>query len=250
MRTTTNISFKKLLEVLPRGEPLSTRRLQECGVPTKRSAQLAGTGWLFRLGRGVFMLPGDTLDRDACLALFGEGVPGLHVAGKTALEWRGIRHNLQFKEKLLLWGDNPAKVPAWLNQRFPCRYQATHIFDDTLPLGLGLAPLPNGRPDVLVSTPERALLELLSDTGKNQSLEETSHLVESVRNLRLPLLDELLSHLTRLKVVRLAYMLADDFNLPWKTLAEKHSERMGGGNRWIAVAKTGDRLDLKRQSRK
>ena len=229
---------------------MSTRRLEALGVTTNRSARLARNGWLVRLGHGVFMLPGDTLDRDACLALFGEGVKGFHVAGKTALEWRGIRHNLQFKEKLSLWGDKPAKLPPWLPQHFPCRYQTTHLFDDALPLELGLAPLPNGRPDVLVSTPERALLELLSDAGKNQSIEETRHLVESVRNLRLPLLDELMSHLTRLKVVRLARMLADDFNQPWKTLAEKHSERLGGGERWISVGKTGDLLDLKRQSRK
>jgi hypothetical protein len=103
---------------------------------------------------------------------------------------------------------------------------------------------------VLVSTPERALLELLSDAGKNQSIEETRHLVESTRNLRTQLLDDLLSHLTRLKVIRLAHILADDFDLPWKSLAEQHSERLGGGARWITVAKTGDRLDLKRRPRK
>lgn len=236
--------------MLPRGEPLSTQRLQEMGVPTKRSAQMAGTGWLTRLGRGVFMLPGDTLDRDGCLALLAASFPGFHVAGKTALEWQGVRHNLHFKEKLVLWGDKPAKVPTWFTQRFPCRYQTTHLFDATLPPGLGIAPLPADRQDVRVSTLERALLELLSDAGKGQSLEDTRNLVENVRNLRLPLLDELMSHLTRLKVVRLACMLADEFNLSWKDIAEKHSERLGGGERWVAVAKTGERLDLKRPSRK
>ena len=250
MRTTTNISFKELLEVLPRGEPLSTRRLQEFGVPAKRSAQMASNGWLTRLGRGVFMLPGDSLDRNASLAVLGAGVPGFHIGGKTALEWRGVRHNLQFKETLSLWGDKPTKVPLWFARRFPCRYQATHIFDDAMPPGLGLAQLPAGRPDVIVSTTERALLELLSDAGKHQSIEETHNLVENIRNLRLPLLDELMAYLTRLKVIRLAYALADEFNQPWKSLAEKHSERLGGGDRWIAVAKTGDRIDLKRPSRK
>lgn len=221
--------------------------MESQGLSNKRAAYLASSGWLTRIGRGVYMRPGDTLNRDACLALLSKNVAGLHVAGKTALEWRGVRHNLQFKEKLILWSDTHAKLPGWFTKRFPHHYQATHIFDESMKPDFGLAPLPNGRPDVLVSTLERALLELLSDAGKGQSLEETSHLVESVRNLRLPVLDELLSHLNRIKVVRLAYTLADEFNLPWRGVAEKHSERLGGSDRWVTVSKTGEFLALKRK---
>lgn len=244
MRTTEKFSFKNLLTTLRRGEPLDTRRLNECGLQPSHAAYLASHGWLVRLGRGVYMLPGDTLDRDACLALIAKDTAGFHVAGKTALAWRGVRHNLSFVEKLVLWSDKRIKLQPWFTERFPCRYQATHIFDDSLPAELGLAPLPNGRPDVLVSTPERALLELLSDVGKWQTLEETRNLVENVRNLRVPLMDELLAHVTRIKIVRLAHALADELNLPWLNLAQKHSDRLGGGQRWIAVGSTGERLDL------
>jgi hypothetical protein len=115
-----------------------------------------------------------------------------------------------------------------------------------MPQELGITPLPAGRADVPVSTPERAVLELLSDVGNRQTLEETKHLVEGVRSLRLPVLEELFSHLTRIKVVRLAYGLADELNLPWKSIAREHSERLGGGKRWVSVGKTGERLDLKR----
>jgi hypothetical protein len=34
--------------------------------------------------------------------------------------------------------------------------------------------------------------------------------------------------------------------LPWAALAKRHSQRLGGGKRWIAVAKSGERLDLRR----
>ena len=44
-------------------------------------------------------------------------------------------------------------------------------------------------------------------------------LVESTRNLRLPLLDELLGHLTRIKVVCLAAQLASELELPWASSA-------------------------------
>lgn len=31
-----------------------------------------------------------------------------------------------------------------------------------------------------------------------------------------------------------------------RPLAKRHSQRLGGGKRWIAVAKSGERLDLRR----
>ena len=199
-----------------------------------------------RLGHGAYCLPGETLDRDATLSWLVACIPGLHVAGKTALGWRGVRHNLAYQETLVLWGDKPARLPAWFTARFPSCYQATHIFDARMPPELGIAPLPAGRPDVPVSTPERALLELLSDVGKGQTLEEAKHLVEGARLLRLPVLEALFSHLTRIKVVRMAHALAEEMDLPWKSIARQHSERLGGGQRWVSVGKNGERLDLKR----
>jgi len=214
------------------------------GLTTKHAARLAQEGWLQRLGHGAYTLPSEALDRDASIAWLVPTVPGLHVAAKTALSWRGVRHNLALQETLTLWGDKPAKLPAWFTTRFPAHYQTTHLFDASMPQDLGIAPLPGARPDVPVSTPERALLELLSDAGVRQTLEETRHLAEGARSLRLPVLDELFSHLTRIKVVRLAYAVADELNLPWKTIAQQHSARLGGGKRWVSVGKTGERLDL------
>lgn len=222
--------------------------MTEHGLTSKHAARLAKGGWLKRLGHGVYILPGDSLDRDASLAQLVSVVPGLHVAGKTALNWRGVRHNLAFRETLTLWGDKPAKLPDWFTGQFPAHYQATHLFDAQTPPMLGIGPLPAGRPDVPVSTPERALLELLSDVGKRQTLEEARHLIEGARSLRTAVLDDLFSHLTRIKVVRLAYAVADELNLPWKPIARRHSDRLGGGKRWVAVGKTGERLDLKKTS--
>ncbi len=239
-------SFKEVLAELPRGEPLSTAALRECGVSEFRASDLARSGWLTHLGRGVYMLPGDTLSRDGCLAFLSQRVAGLHVAGKTALSWRGVRQNVSFREVLTLWGDEPKRLPVWLTERFASRYQTTQLFDAELPQGFGLQPLPNGRPDVLVSVPERALLELLSDVGKAQSLEEARLLVEHLRMLREKTLDQLLSHTTRIKVVRLAELLGRELGLPWAKTAKRHSQRIGGGKRWVAVAKSGERLDLRR----
>jgi hypothetical protein len=239
-------SFKGVLAKLPRGEPLSTAALQTYGVSAFRASALARSGWLIHLARGVYMLPGDTLTRDGCLAFLSQRLPGLHVGGKTALAWRGVRQNVSFREVLSLWGDESERLPTWFTTRFESRYQATQLFDATARKSMGLQPLPAGRAEILVSVPERALLELLSDVGKTQSLTETRQLVESLRTLREKTLDELLAHTTRIKVVRLAELLGNDLNLPWAVLAKRHSQRLGGGKRWIAVSKSGERLDLRR----
>lgn len=244
--TVTPVSFKSLLASLPRGEPLSTAALQARGLSAFRASSLARGGWLLHLARGVYMLPGDTLTRDGCLAFLSERTPGLHVGSKTALAWRGVRQNIAFRENLNLWGDAPRRLPSWFTQRFSACFQATRLFDDVLPEGFGLQPLAGGDPRVLVSVPERAMLELLSDVGKLQSLVEALDLVESLPTLRIKVLDELLRHTKRIKVVRMAAKMATSMNLPWATVAEKHSKRIGGGTRWVAVGRTGERLDLKR----
>lgn len=225
---------------------MTTAWLQEHGISAKQVARLAQSGWLRRLGHGVYVLPGDQLSRDAGLALLAALVPGLHVAGKTALAWRGVRHNLAVREQLILWGDMPATLPAWFTAAFPADYQATRLFDAGLSATAGIAALPGGSPDVQVSTPERALLELLSDVGKGQELEEARNLLESARSLRRPVLDDLLSHLKRIKVARLAHALAEELELPWADLARRHSERLGGGRRWVSTTPSGERLNLKR----
>ncbi len=207
---------------------------------------MAQASWLKRLGRGTYLLPGDELSRDAALAMLAAEISGLHIAGKTALAWRGVRHNLAFRERLVVWGDRAATLPDWFTAAFLADYQATHLFDDRMPRALGLSPLPAGRPDLLVSTPERAILELLSDVGKGQGMEEARQLVEAARGVRLDVMEELLGHVKRIKVARLAHKLGQELGLPWQVMARSNSERLGGGRRWVSATRTGERLNLKR----
>lgn len=84
-----NFSFKHLLSSLPRGEPLTTQQLRDgFGLDAHHAARLGRSGWLTKLGRGVYLLPGDTLDMSASLALLAKQTPGLHVSGR--LHWLGV----------------------------------------------------------------------------------------------------------------------------------------------------------------
>ena len=246
MRVSENISIKELLSKLEWDTPYGSRDLQALGLPSTAAARLAQSGWLKRLGRGVYQVPNAKLDMNKALAYLSREVPELHVGGKTALAWRGTRHNLEHQERLNLWGLKAGRLPAWFSNLFNVTYQSTRIFDNTLPPGFGLAPLPAGNPKVMVSVPERALLELFSDTGKLQSLEETLNVAESVRHLRPDVLETLLAHTTRVKVVRLAKLLAESLELPWVEVAKKHNKRLGSSSRWVAVTRDKKILHLKK----
>lgn len=93
-----------------------------------------------------------------------------------------------------------------------------------------LQPWPGGRPEVVVSVPERALLQLLRDVGKTETLQDSPNLVESMHNLHLPVLDKLLAHTTRIKVLPLTRFLSEKLGLPWAQVARTRSESMGGGH--------------------
>lgn len=246
METNKKYSIKKLITQLDWDAPYSTQDLIAFGLRATQAAYLAESGWLKRLGRGAYQVPNGRLDRDKSIAFLSAKIAGLHMGGKTALAWRGVRHNLANEERLLLWGDKSAQIPNWFTQSFNAAYQTTKIFDKNLPSGYGIAPLPGGHQEVMVSTPERALLELFSDTGKFQSLEETMKIAEGTRNLRLDALETLLTHTIRVKIVRLAKAFAEEFELPWADVARKHSERLGSAARWIAVTRDKQTLSLKK----
>jgi hypothetical protein len=246
MRFSENISIKSLLSKLDWDTPYSASDLQAMGLHPSAATRLAHAGWLKRLGRGVYQVPNAKLDINKALTLLALDVPELHVGGKTALAWRGTRHNLAFQERINLWGNKAGQLPKWFTEVFNVTYQSTNIFDNKLPKGFGLAPLPGGNQKVMVSVPERAFLELFSDTGKLQSLEETMNLAESVHQLRPEILETLLAHSTRVKVVRLAKIVAEDLELPWLEIAKIHNNRLGSSSRWIAVTRDKKIIRLKK----
>ena len=225
---------------------MGTAALGALGVSATRASVWARAGWLEHLGRGAYLLAGDTLSREGALAHLCARLPGLHVGGRTALAWRGTRQYLAFRETLELWGDRSGPLPAWFTGRFAARYQATRLFDDRLPAGFGVQPLPDGDPRVMVSVPERAVLELLSDLGKTLPLAGARDTLDGIQGLRRDVLGTLLAHTTRVKVARAAALFAIELGLPWADLAIAHSERVGGGRRWVAVGRNGERITLKR----
>ncbi|WP_197386433.1 type IV toxin-antitoxin system AbiEi family antitoxin domain-containing protein [Ralstonia pseudosolanacearum] len=242
----SNKTVQRLLQESRRGHPIDSDMLREMGVSAALAAYMVKSGWLQRLSQGVYLLTGDTPSRDGSIAYLSRCIPGLHVGGKTALAWQGVRHNIAFREKVVLWGQKPYRIPAWVAEHLSYSYQTTTLFDDDFPYEKGLKPLPAGDPAVRVSVPERAILELASDIGKGQSMEEASNLMVGLRNLRSDVLDEFLGRCKRVKVVRLVRDLGLEADFSWARDVQKHVDRLGAGKRWSNQTQNG-RLTLKPQ---
>ncbi len=243
--TSRSSLIRRLQTTVPRGSPLDHHDLAALGVSSALAHHYQNSGWLSRLGRGVFMFPNDTLREQDSVKFLARRVPGLHVGGKTALAWLGVRHNLPPHEPLWLWGEAKARIPAWFQQRFRARYTARNPFASTLPQDFGLQSLPETPGGVLVSVPERAVIEMLSEVGIHQGIEEARNILEGVRSLRPDTLANLLAHCRRVKAMRLCVLWAEELGLPWADAARNGAGRRLGHSRWTARLKDGTTLTLK-----
>lgn len=236
---------KELQQAFPRGTPFDSGRLRGVGVSSALAHHYLKSGWLTRLGRGVFMFPNDTLRQEYALKFLSRSISGFHVGGKTALAWRGVRHNLPNREPLSLWGSSKAVLPKWFVERFPARYTAPRLFSQKLSKEYGMQPLPENPDGVLVSGPERALLEMLSEVGFYQGVEEARNVMEGARSLRPEELTMLLKYCRRVKVRALCVQWAEELGLPWAAVARKSFGTRRAQRRWNFQFKSGTTLNIK-----
>ena len=120
--------------------------LRDCDISPQQTTYLVTAGWLQRLSKGAYLLTGDRPTLDGILAYLSQRIPGLHVGGKTALDWQGVRHNVSFRERVVLWADRPYVMPEWIEAHMPHTPQTTRLFDDGLIAETALSPLPNRDP--------------------------------------------------------------------------------------------------------
>ncbi|ACC69444.1 conserved hypothetical protein [Paraburkholderia phymatum STM815] len=237
------------MDSAPRGTPLDTDFLRTLGVDPSATTRMIKAGWLHRLSKGAYLLRGDSPSRDGLIAYLSRQIVGLHVGGKTALDWQGIRHNIAFRPRIVLWGATPYRFPTWVAQYMSYTYQTTRLFGDWNAPSAYLKPLPFGDSRVLVSIPELAFLELVSAIGrdgiKGQSMEEALNIADGLRNLRSELLAEMLERCTSVKVVKLARDLGVSSGHAWGRDLQTFVDRKGANRRWTRRLKDGTRLTLK-----
>lgn len=219
------------------GTPLTSAHLADLGISSNLAGQYAKAGWLTRLGHGVYARANDVLDVHRALGVVQQAIEGLHVGGKTALDWHGVRHYVSQRPTLHLYGWEAASLPAWFTERFPADYRRKRLFREQ-PLAM-LHVLRHESGESLVSSPERALLEMLSEVGLRQPLQEAREIAESTRHLRSKVLKQLLEQCTSVKTVRLCLQLGRELKLPWEKKLDADTLRAGSKSPWVARSPEG-----------
>ena len=121
MATTGTSKLNSLYTGLPPGAPLASADLAGLGISADLAVHYVRAGWLTRLTRGVFCRPNDTLALHPSLVLLQRRFAGLHVGGKSALDWYGVRQYVAQQPVLQLCGWAAGRLPEWFTERFPGR---------------------------------------------------------------------------------------------------------------------------------
>jgi len=237
--TTTRDKLNRLYTHLAPGTPLTSEDLASLGISADLAVHYVRAGWLERMARGVYCRPNDPPALHPSVVLLQRAFEGLHVGGKSALDWQGIRHYVAQRPVLHLYGWKAGRLPDWFTKRFPAQYHRKRLFEERPDALLHVRPFENRKGAPLVSAPERALLELLSEVNVRQPLQEARELVESSYNLRATVLGELLKRCGSVKTVRLCLQLGRELSLPWVGKLDPSQLPTGSNRPWVGRSREG-----------
>jgi hypothetical protein len=239
MATTHANKLNALYTRLSPGAPLTSEDLAVLGISADLAVHYVRAGWLSRLTRGVYRKPDDTLSLHPSLLLLQRRFEGLHVGGKSALDWYGVRQYVSLRPVLHLYGWSAAKLPAWFTERFPAAFHRKRLFDEKPNALLHVGSFEKRTGGPLVSSPERAFLEVLSEVGVRQPLKEARELAESTYSLRADVLRDLLEQCTSIKTVRLCLQLGHENSLPWVAKLDPTKLPTGSNRPWVSRSADG-----------
>jgi hypothetical protein len=231
--------LKRLYAQSSPGVPLTSKDLSNLGISADLAVHYVRAGWLNRLARGVFSRLGDSLSLYSALHLLEGRIKGLHVGGKSALDWYKVRHYVEQNSMLHLYGSVSARLPDWFSSRFPSEYHQKKLFTESPSALLYVAPFENAANAPRTSAPERALLELLSEVGIRQPLQEARELMESTYTFRADVLRRLLSSCLSVKTVRLCLQLGRELSLPWMAKLDPEKLPTGSARAWVGRSTDG-----------
>jgi hypothetical protein len=237
------------------------------GISRQLRNHYVAAGWLEQPARGVYRRPSGSLHwQQAVISLqtILEYSP-LAVGGRTALDLQGFAHYLSVeRSEVHLYGPKPppgwlAKLPSrvrfvYHNSRAlfrndpltrsfasldwnaePRKNTEQHAFGDLTVQSWGQSDWP-----LTLSSPERAILELLDQLPQHESFEQVDKLMGTVTQLSPRRLQKLLHDCSSVKVKRLFFFFADRHQHPWLKHLDKAEVDFGTGKRMLVK---GGKLD-------
>ncbi len=240
-------NLKNLIEAVPTGFLVDSTWLESQGIGRRSAYAYVQRGWLERLERGVFRRPAsgapatNAIDWKICLLSLQNIMHyPAHIGGMTALSLQGYSHYLPLGEKNNIWIYG-SKIPSWL-EKLPLnaelRTRSVSLFSNP-ELGIDdrrhdhdktASSLPWDW-TLVMSSPERAILEALDELPDQESFHNLDMAFESLTTLRPRILSDLLSCCKKIKVKRLFFVFADRHDHAWRKRLNPNDFNLGSGDR-------------------
>lgn len=244
-------------KILPEGLLVDAAWLEREGYSRALRSQYVSAGWLEQPARGVFRRTRGSVGwEQVVISLQTLLRHPVSVGGRTALELQGYAHYLSHVQKAVhLYCDD--KLPSWLHklpleQRF-VTHNRLRLFPLTASpaggvplegassnavglLGEGLRIINWGQWNwpLVVSTPERACLELLDELPRNETFHMADVMMEGLASLSPRRMQTLLENVQSIKVKRLFFFFAQRHGHKWLGHIEKDKIDLGHGKRVLA----------------
>lgn len=239
--------LNQLERLLPEGLLVDAAWLSEKGFSTSLRSHYVTAGWLEQPTRQVYRRTRGTLNwQQTVISLQTLLEQNLIVGGRTALELQGFAHYLIHETKEVhLYG--PKHPPAWLNNlaigvRF-ISHNSERLFRSaakpakadgySLPFDLVAQPWGQWGWTLNLSSPERAVLELLDELPDRESFHQADKVMEGLANLSPRRLEKLLIECRSVKVKRLFFFFADRHDHAWLRRINKGAVNLGKGKRML-----------------
>jgi hypothetical protein len=252
---------------LPEGLVVDASWLAKHDYPTSLTRYYVAVGKLERPARGVYRRPRGLLTwEQVVISLQTILEQTLIVGGRTALELQCYAHYLPSATKVVhLYGPN--RPPGWLKglrleTRFvyhndqklfrtePNTHAKVNLASkldvkklegtDASAAGFVIQSWGHWNWPLTLSSPERALLELLDELPGHETFHQADMLMEGMANLSPRRLQKLLEDCHNVKVKRLFFFFADRHPHAWVKRLDKDAISLGSGKR---VLVTGGKLN-------
>lgn len=261
---------------LPEGLVVDAAWLERQGYSSSLRSKYVAHRWLDQVARGVYRRPPpapagpESLRwQHVMISLQTLLKYPVAVGGRTALELQGFAHYLSSapRHEIHLYGAK--EPPNWL---YKLKMEARFVFHKTKKLfkdpdalrnskadPVDLNPVWNTRADLApngymqqpwgqwewpltMSSPERAILELMDEVPQRETFHQADVLMEGLRNLRPRRLHRLLVDCRNVKVKRLFLWFAERHHHAWLKDLDHKGIDLGSGKRMLVK---GGKLDSK-----
>ena len=257
-----------LQRTLPEGLVVNAAWLEQHGVSRQLRRKYVMHGWLLSPARGVYRRPDPSAKAEFLtwqhLVISLNTLLSMPVAvgARTALELQGFSHYLAASGSREAHLYSNEALPRWVS-RLPVNTKFVFHKAGKL-LKNGSIPPYNSETDatisapadssltrqqwgpsnwqLVLSTPERAILELLDEVPKRETFHQADVLMEGLRNLSPRRLQTLLGNCRSVKAKRLFLWFAERHSHAWLQKLDQSRIDLGKGKRMLVH---GGKLDLK-----